>query len=206
MIAYLKGTLLLREGDSVVIVAGGVGYELRLPLPALEPLGLPGSPAEVWVHTNVREDAIDLYGFSSPAQRALFRLLIGAPKVGPSLALLVMSAVSPADLSTSVRSGDTSRLTRVKGIGKKTAETLLFNLKDKVLEIAASGGPGPPGSPGSDNRKLAYPVADELISALLALGYRPAQAEAGAQAARQRAPDAGLAGLVREALNVLQRL
>jgi Holliday junction DNA helicase RuvA len=202
MIAYLKGTLLLREGDSVVIVAGGVGYELRLPLSALEPLGIPGSAAEVWVHTNVREDAIDLYGFSSLAQRSLFRLLIGVPKVGPSLALTIMSAVTPADLSAAVRSGDVSRLTRVRGIGKKTAETLLFNLKDKVLEISASGGTSGP----VDRRNLAHPTADELVSALLGLGYRPAQAEAGAQAARQRAPEADLPLLLREALNVLQHL
>jgi holliday junction DNA helicase RuvA len=202
MIAYLKGTLLLREGDTAVIVTGGVGYELRLTQSSLETLGLPGAPVEVWVHTNVREDAIDLYGFSSPAQRSLFRLLLGVPKVGPSLALLVMGAVTPADLSAAVRSGDTSRLTRVKGIGRKTAEALLFNLKDRVLEIALSGGGQGPESPSRPVR----PVADELISALLALGYRPAQAEAGADAARERAPDAALPLLVREALKALQRL
>jgi Holliday junction DNA helicase RuvA len=202
MIAYLKGTLLLREGDSAVIVAGGVGYELRLPQPALETLGLPGAPAEVFVHTNVREDSIDLYGFSSPAQRSLFRLLIGVPKVGPSLALLVMGAVTPRDLSAAVRSGDTSRLTRVKGIGRRTAEALLFNLKDRVLEIAVSG----EGQGSAPQDRFDRPVADELVSALLALGYRPAQAEAGAQAARERAPEADFPLLVREALKVLQRL
>jgi Holliday junction DNA helicase RuvA len=177
-----------------------VGYELRLPQPALDTLGPTGSPVEVWVHTNVKEDAIDLYGFSSPAQLSLFRLLIGVPKVGPSLALLVMGSLTPSELAAAVRGGDTARLTRVKGIGRKTAETLLFNLKDRVLEIAASSGGQRPG-PAS---RIERPAADELISALLALGYRPAQAEAGAQAARERTPEADLSILVREALKVLQ--
>jgi Holliday junction DNA helicase RuvA len=200
MIAYLKGTLLRREGDGAVVVTGGVGYELRLPQPALDTLGPTGSTVDVWVHTNVKEDAIDLYGFSSPAQLSLFRLLIGVPKVGPSLALLVMGSLTPAELATAVRAGDTARLTRIKGIGRKTAETLLFNLKDRFLEIAASSGGQRPG-PAS---RIERPAGDELISALLALGYRPAQAEAGAQAARERTPEADLSILVREALKVLQ--
>jgi len=200
MIAYLKGTLLLREGDGAVVVTGGVGYELRLPQPALDNLGPTGSTVELWVHTNVKEDAIDLYGFSSPSQRSLFRLLIGVPKVGPSLALLVMGALTPADLVAAVRAGEPSRLTHVKGIGRKTAETLLFNLKDRVLEIAVSGEVSRPGA----FERSARPPSDELISALLALGYRPAQAEAGAQAARERTPETDLSILVREALKVLQ--
>jgi Holliday junction DNA helicase RuvA len=200
MIAYLKGTLLWRDGDGAMVLAGGVGYELRFSQPDLEALGPLGRPVEVWVHTNVREDAIDLYGFSSPAQRSLFRLLLGIPKVGPSLALLVMGSLTPSDLASAVRSGDTARLTRIKGIGRKTAETLLFNLKDRVLEIAASSTGLRPGTSERQERS----ASDELISALLALGYRPAQAEAAAQAVRNRAPEADLSILVREALKVLQ--
>jgi len=218
MIAYLRGTLLTRDGESVLVVAHGVGYELRMAASALERLagrgsstpssagGLPSLEVELYVHTAVREDAIDLYGFPTLPERVLFRLLLGVPKVGPSLALLIMSALSASDIARAVQRQDPLAFTRVKGIGKKTAENLLFHLKDKALEIAATaseqessasaargGFPGPSGP------------EDELVAALVALGYRTQQAEEAAQRARERLPDAGLDPLVREALRVLRQ-
>ena len=128
MIAYLTGTLLSREGDEAVVLCGGVGYALRLPGPVADGLPPSGGAVSLWVHTSVKEDAIDLYGFASARQRALFQLFLTVPNVGPKMALLLMGSVPPAALSKAVQLGDLATLTRVKGIGKKTAEALLFHL------------------------------------------------------------------------------
>ena len=202
MIAYLSGTLLSREGDEAIVVCAGVGYALRLPGPVAESLGPSGGSVTLWVHTAVKEDALDLYGFASARERALFQLFLGVPNVGPKLALLLMGSVPPALLSKAIQHGDTAALTRVKGIGKKTAEALLFHLKDRALEIAATAAEGFD-HPGTSPRPAL--ANDELLAALLALGYRPAQAEAGAERARERLPGATLEKLLREALNVLRQ-
>jgi holliday junction DNA helicase RuvA len=217
MIAYLRGTLLVREGESALVVAHGVGYELRMPASALDRLvgrgssaggGTAGLEVELYVHTAVREDAIDLYGFATLPERVLFRLLLGVPKVGPGLALLIMSALSASDIARAVQHQDPLVFTRVKGIGKKTAENLLFHLKDRALEIAATASEQESRSTGAHG---GFPAVsgpeDELVAALVALGYRTAQAEEAAQRARERLPDAdaGLDPLVREALRVLRQ-
>jgi Holliday junction DNA helicase RuvA len=218
MIAYLRGTLLVREGESALVVAHGVGYELRMPASALDRLvgrgsapgtgtvGAGGMEVELYVHTAVREDAIDLYGFATLPERVLFRLLLGVPKVGPGLALLIMSALSASDIARAVQHQDPLAFTRVKGIGKKTAENLLFHLKDRALEIAATASEQEATSaPARGGFPSASGPQDELIAALVALGYRTAQAEDAAQRARERLPDAGLDPLVREALRVLRQ-
>jgi Holliday junction DNA helicase RuvA len=201
-IGYLQGTLLNRDATSATVLVSGVGYELRLPSGTLEGLGPLGAAVELWIHTSVKEEAIELFGFGSEQERALFRLLVEVPKVGPSMALLLMSSLTPAELATAIRTGDLARLTRVKGIGKKTAETLLFHLKDRALQIAAAAVGAPPATGASV--VLRPTQSDELVAALLALGYRLAQAEVAAQRARERLPAADLALLVREALQVIR--
>jgi holliday junction DNA helicase RuvA len=201
-IGYLHGTLLHRDSATATVVVAGVGYELRLPGGTLEGLGPLGGSVELWVHTSVKEEAIELFGFASERERALFRLLVEVPKVGPAMALLLMSSLTPAELAAAIRTGDLARLTRVKGIGKKTAETLLFHLKDRALQIAAATA-GTSASGVASEAPRAAPL-DELVAALLALGYRLAQAEVAAQRARERLPGADLALLVREALQVIR--
>jgi Holliday junction DNA helicase RuvA len=206
MIAYIRGTLLAREGDVVLVAAHGVGYELRLTasaasrMPAEGPPGSPGYEVELYVHTAVRDDAIDLYGFRTLSERALFRLLLGVPKVGPALALLIMGSLTAAEIARAVQKQDALAFSRVKGIGKKTAENLLFHLKDQALEIAATA---------ADQEAEAVappsPPVDELVAALVALGYRAAQAEGAAQRARERLPGAELDPLVREALRIVRQ-
>jgi Holliday junction DNA helicase RuvA len=205
MIAYIRGTLLAREGDVVLVVSHGVGYELRMPTsafaraPVASSAGFP-SEVELYVHTAVREDAIDLYGFSTLSERALFRLLLGVPQVGPALALLIMSALSAAEIARAVQRQDALAFTRVKGIGKKKAESLLFHLKDRALEIAATA------ADQEAEIKAGGPLpGDELVAALVALGYRSAQAEGAAQLARERLPGAELDPLVREALRIVRQ-
>jgi Holliday junction DNA helicase RuvA len=206
VIAYIRGTLLAREGDVVLVVSHGVGYELRMPTSASARVqaaatpGFPGSEVELYVHTAVREDAIDLYGFSTLSERALFRLLLGVPQVGPALALLIMSALSAAEIARAVQRQDALGFTRVKGIGKKKAESLLFHLKDRALEIAATA------ADQEAEVKAGGPLpGDELVAALVALGYRSAQAEGAAQLARERLPGAELDPLVREALRIVRQ-
>jgi Holliday junction DNA helicase RuvA len=201
MIAYLAGSLFSLEGDEAIVLCGGVGYLLRLPTPTASALGPAGSAVTLWVHTAVKEDSLDLYGFASARQRALFQLLLAVPNVGPKLALLLMSSVPPAVLAKAVQQGDIPTLTRVKGIGKKTAEALLFHLKDRALEIAAMAAEGL-GMAVEAERTMA--PDDDLLAALLALGYRPAQAEVAAAQAREKLPGAELDPLVREALKVLR--
>lgn len=201
MIAYLTGTLLSRVGDEAIVVCAGVGYTLRLPGPVANGLGPSGELVSLWVHTAVKEDAIDLYGFASARERALFQLLLGVPNVGPKLALLLMSSLPPSQLAKAVQHADLAALTRVKGIGKKTAEALLFHLKDRALEIAATADQGFSPTPQAQGA----PQSDELVSALLALGYKPAQADAAAKRARERLPDGLLDPLLREALKVLRQ-
>ncbi len=203
MIAYVRGSLLSRDGDLVLVVAHGVGYELRMTASAaarLSVAGAPGFDVELFVHTAVREDAIDLYGFPTLPERALFRLLLGVPKVGPSLALLIMSGLTAAEISRSVHKQDALAFTRVKGIGKKTAENLLFHLKDKAMEIAATAA-----NQEAESKAVAPSPGDELVAALVALGYRAAQAEGAAQLARERLPGAELDPLVREALRIVRQ-
>jgi Holliday junction DNA helicase RuvA len=201
MIAYLTGTLFHQKGDEAIVLCAGVGYLLRLPTPTAGALGAEGSQVSLWVHTAVKEDALDLYGFASARQRSLFQLLLEVPNVGPKLALLLMSSVPPAVLAKAVQQGDIPTLTRVKGIGKKTAEALLFHLKDRALEVAAMATEGI-GVAVAIERPAA--PADDLLAALLALGYRPAQAEAAAAQAREKSPGGGLEVLVREALKALR--
>ncbi len=199
-IGYLQGTLAEREAGAVTVVAGGVGYELRVPAGTFDALGATGSVVTLWVQTSVKKDAIELFGFGTQRERALFRLLVSVPKVGPALALLLMSALPPEELARAVRAGDLSSLVRIKGIGRKTAETLLFHLKDRALEIAAAESlPAP-------SRTTAAAPSDELVAALVSLGYRPGQAADAAREARGQLPDGDLATLLRKALNVIAAL
>ncbi|MHB1846459.1 MAG: Holliday junction branch migration protein RuvA [Deltaproteobacteria bacterium] len=198
----MQGTLLHRDALGAVLLVGGVGYELRLPSRTAERLGPVGGPVELWVHTSVKEDALDLFGFSSHGERALFRLLLEVPKVGPSMALLLLSALSPGELAQVVLRGDIARLTQVKGIGRKTAEALLFHLKDRAQEIGVVASDAP--RSGQSQPPARAHASDELVSALLGLGYRPAQAEGAARAAHEALPGAELPALLREALKTLR--
>ena len=170
-----------------------------MPAGSADELGPLGGPVELWVHTSVKEDALDLFGFTSLGERARFRLLLEVPKVGPALALILMGSLSPAELALAVRQGDLARLTRVKGIGKKTAENLLFQLKDRVMELAASGA-----TSAHPLGVSTAPTGAERVAALMALGYRPAQAEQAAVKARERQPGGELGALLREALQTLR--
>jgi len=193
MIGRLAGRVVSDEPSGALVVdVGGVGYEVATPVGTR---GRAESNGEVvlFVHTHVREDAFDLFGFASEADRRVFRLLIGVPNVGPKTALGVLSALSADDLSRAVDTGDVARLTRVPGIGKKTAERLVLELKEKLPRLGSRDEVGTPKPAPSDD-------ARKLQSALTNMGYRPGEAERAVKALGDRVGRAPLADLLREAL------
>jgi Holliday junction DNA helicase RuvA len=191
MIGYLKGTVQFSDLDAVCIVVGGVGYRVLMPLPDLARLSKPGSDAEAYIHTHVREDAIVLYGFSSRDSLSLFERLTGVSGVGPRTALSLLSGLDAESLVRCIAEGDEARLTKVPGVGKKTAQRIILELGDKLAKQSLSSGLG--GGAGG-------PV-DDLRSALANLGYKTPQIERAVQKLKTLLDEGkDLSALVREAL------
>ena len=175
----------------------GVGYVLLTPVGALGRARAEGGEVEFFVHTHVREDALDLYGFPNELERRVFRLLLGIPNVGPKTALGVLSSLSVDELARAVAASDLGRLGKVPGIGRKTAERLILELKDKIGEVEAEGRAAAPGAPAPGTR-------GRLVSALTNMGYRPSEAEKAVASLGQRVDSAPLADLLKAALAELR--
>jgi holliday junction DNA helicase RuvA len=194
VIARLRGVVLEKSLGDAVLDVQGVGYRVALSLLSLARLPAEGQGAEVRVRTVVREDAIELVGFLSAEEEQMFLLLTSVSHVGPKLALAVLSGLEVADLAMALSQGEVARLTRIHGVGKKTAERLVLELKDKAKELAT----GAPAVGTSGARR-------DLVSALENLGYRPGDAEAVAEAVAGRlGAEAPFEALFREALRTLQ--
>lgn len=174
MIARIHGKLLHKTTESVIVDASGVGYELYIPLSTYYNIGDDG-PVTLYVYTHVKEDALQLYGFSSAEEKAVFSLLIGVSGVGPKLARNILSGIAVAELASALADADKARLNAIPGIGAKTAERLILELKDKVGELRKGGAPSAP----TDT------VTDDVVSALGNLGYKPSQAEAAVKSAKE---------------------
>lgn len=171
MIALLTGTLAQKEIDQVIVDVAGVGYRLMIPLSTF--YALPeGGNVRLHVFTHVKEDAIHLYGFLTPAEKEMFALLLSVSGVGPRLALAILSNLPPEELRSALWNGDSRRLSSVPGIGKKTAERLILELKEKVRRLGAP--PAVPNASGSVHTPAS--VLEDALSALLNLGYKENQA------------------------------
>ncbi len=195
MIAYLRGTLIEKSPSRLILDVGGVGYDVQVPLSTFYGLGEPGTEATLRVHTHVREDVIALYGFATMLEQQLFEKLIGISGIGPKLALAVLSGIEPADLIRAVRAQDVARLTAIPGVGKKTAERIGLELKDR-LPAAVHPGDHAPSGPATEDQLRA-----DLLSALLNLGYqRPAAEKAIERTARA---DIGFEQALRDVLRAL---
>lgn len=214
MIARLAGTLVGKSLEVAVVDAGGVGYEVRIPLSAFAALPDVGERVVLHVHTHVREDAIQLYGFPTADEKVIFELLIGVSGIGPRLAITLLSGLSARDLVTAIAQGRLDRLRAIPGVGKKTAERLVVELKDRVLKLpdglGRAGAAGPLASPSAgpsgsgDGGGEAADVEADLLSALVNLGYTRGVAEkAIARVRGTRREPASLADLLRETLRVL---
>lgn len=170
MIGRLSGTLLVKQPPHLLVDVNGVGYELEAPMSTIYELPAVGQPVVLFVHQLVREDAVSLYGFHREAERALFRTLLKVSGVGAKTALAILSGASADEFARLVRLGEIAALTRIPGIGKKTAERIVVELRDRVDGIGAVAGGGLAAGPPTD------PVGEARV-ALEALGYKPAEAE-----------------------------
>jgi len=204
MIGRLTGRIVGTESDgSVVLDVGGVGYELATPLGTLGRAHADdGGRVTLWVHTHVREDALALFGFADDPEREAFRMLIGVSNVGPKIAIAVLGALPVAELSRAVARRDLAALTAVSGIGKKIAERLLLELRDKlpVPPVRFASVPtGPATVPAQGTGE------DRLKGALTGMGFKPAEADRAMAALESRMTSAPLEELLREALALLAR-
>ena len=194
MIAQLRGRLLRKDTQEAVVDVGGVGYSVTIPVSTFYRLGEAGTEVTLLTHTHVREDALALFGFLTAAEQILFERLIAVAGVGPRLAIGILSGIETPDLVGALRSGDVARLTRIPGVGKKTAERLVVELKDKMsgLEGVDPVAEAPAAGPQED-----------LVSALLHLGYSRPEAERGVDKALAQGSDAPFEELLRRTLRVL---
>jgi Holliday junction DNA helicase RuvA len=195
MIGHLTGHLIRKRPQEVVVDVGGVGYRVTIPISTFYRLGEDGSPVSLRIHTHVREDALALYGFVSEGEEDLFERLIGVAGVGPRLAINILSGIEAAELTEALRAGDLPRLTRVPGVGKKTAERLILELKDKL----------PPASTTEVAPTLPSVKRDDLVSALGNLGYSRSEAERAIERASKDSADGRFEDLLRAALQILSR-
>jgi Holliday junction DNA helicase RuvA len=199
MIAFLRGRLLEKHPNRVTVDVQGVGYDVAVPLSTFYTLGDPGAEVALRIHTHVREEALALFGFATPLELLLFERLIAISGIGPRLALAVLSGIEPADLVRAVRGQDTARLTAIPGVGKKTAERIGLELKDRLPAhvVAAAGAPAPSGEGAG--------LREDLLSALVNLGYQRAAAEKAIDRVLRGAGGASFEASLREVLKTLTR-
>lgn len=172
MISYVRGPLVEIEEDVVVVEAGGIGYNIHVPLSVLEELPRIGTEVRIYTYFQVREDAMSLYGFLNRQDLSMFRQLIGVNGIGPKAALGILSTLRPDDLRLAILSGDAKTISRAPGVGAKTAQRVILDLKDKVnLEDMLPGGDAGASSGNAGGAGMAGSAAMEAISALAALGY-----------------------------------
>jgi Holliday junction DNA helicase RuvA len=194
LIAQLTGRILRKAPQAVVIDVAGVGYKASIPVSTFYRLGEEGSEVSLRIHTHVREDALALYGFASAAEQTLFERLIDVAGVGPRLAVNILSGIEADDLVEALRSSDVARLVRIPGVGRKTAERLVVELKDKMP--AATPAPGEAAASGLTPK-------DDLLSALANLGYSRGEAERGVERALRDNGSGRFEDLLRRALQVV---
>jgi len=200
MIAFLRGRVVDKQPNRVIVDIQGVGYDVHVPLSTYYEIGEEGSDVALRVHTHVREDALQLYGFLTDLERQLFERLIGISGIGPKLAVAVLSGMDPRDLVTSVQRADVARLTGIPGVGKKTAERIILELKDRLAHLAAPAA-SDTGSILSEPDRL----RTDLLSALQNLGYHRPQAEKAIESAMQSMTDPTLEQALKAALRELMR-
>ena len=199
MIAHLRGRISDKHPNRVVVDVGGVGYDVFVPLSTFYGMGEPGSDIVLRIHTHVREDALQLYGFATPLEQELFERLIGVSGIGPKVALAVLSGIEPQELIRAIERGDLARLTAIPGVGKKTSERIVLELKDRLPRVSAAA------IAASDGDTQTAPLRDDVISALVNLGYHRPLAEKAAVSAVKVVPDAGFERTLKQALRELAK-
>lgn len=199
MIAFLRGRLLEKHPSRVIVDVEGVGYEVHVPLSTFFDMVEPGSEISLRVYTHVREDTLALFGFASALEQQIFERLISISGIGPKLALAVLSGIEPAHFVTAVERGDVARLTAIPGIGKKTAERIGLELKDRLPALAA------PVTAGDQPAETARDLRHDLLSALLNLGYHRPLAEKAVDAALKSTTDRTFERLLKQSLREIAK-
>jgi len=205
VIAQLKGLLADKGLDAVVVDVGGVGFAVSISLNTLAVLPQVGQPVGLYTYLQVREDALQLYGFATPEERRAFELCIAVSGIGPKIALSVLSGLDARGLAKVITEGDVNRLKRVPGIGAKTAERLVLELRDKVDRIGLGADSGPARGEVKVKGRAVGGIESDVTTALCNLGYKPSDAERAAETALKEDPGATIEAVLRRALRLLQR-
>ena len=196
MIALLRGTLLEKHPNQAIVEAGGVGYDVTIPVSTFTHLPDAGAEVRLRIHTHVREDALALYGFLTQDEKALFEKLIGVSGIGPTLAVKVLSGLAAPDLIRAIHRGEVERLVRIPGVGKKTAERMVLELRDKLPAVTGEEREPPAAALSA--------VDQDVLSALLNLGCARPQAEAAVRKAKAAGAPSDFEPLFRRALELVR--
>lgn len=207
MIAHLSGKLLLKGATSVIVDVNGVGYEVTIPLSTAYELGEAGSDVALRIYTVVREDALQLYGFQTGRERELFILLIGVSGIGAKSAIAMLSSMTADEIATAIRTNNLAKLVSTPGVGKKTAERLVIELRDKITQLSspvldeaiAANGNGKPAKPSIDS------IYDDALEALTSLGYAKPQAERALKTTMSDGGEVTVEALLKRSLRVLSK-
>ncbi len=209
MIAYLSGNLLFKQATSVIIDVGGVGYEVTIPVTTFYDMAEPGAQISLRIYTHVREDALNLFGFNTARERELFMLLISVSGIGPKSGIAMLSGMNADEIITAIRTNNLARLTSIPGVGKKTAERLVIELRDKMAaltsaafeeELAARAAAGGGVMPPSEDA-----LREDTLSALINLGYQRAAAEKAMMQATSEGGELSVELLLRRSLRHLSK-
>jgi len=196
MIAHLRGKLLAKHPNQAIVETAGVGYDVTISVPTFSDLPAVGAEVALHIHTHVREDLIALYGFLRPSEKLLFEKLITVSGIGPKLAITILSGMAADEMVAAIRGNDVARLTRIPGIGKKTAERMVLELRDK---LPAAGPATAPAVPAMNA------IEEDVLSALLNLGYQRANAEKALSTATKNGKAGSFDAMFRDALAVLSK-
>ena len=199
MISHLSGTLFEKSTQSIIIEVGGVGYEIFVPLSTFYALPEHHEPVSLHIHTHVREDALVLFGFSTRLEKSLFLMLVSVSGIGPKLSANILSGMGAEELLRAIAAGDAPRLQAIPGIGKKTAERISLELKDRAAKFSGDSEIPPIQTPGTQTERR----MEDTLSALLNLGYSAKMARAAITKAGSRVTDKTLEALIKESLKIL---
>jgi Holliday junction DNA helicase RuvA len=199
MIAHLRGRLLEKHPNRVIVDVNGVGYDVHVPLSTFYEMAEPGEEIALRIHTHVREDALLLYGFATPLELQIFERLISVSGIGPKLALAVLSGIEPNELVSAIRTSNVARLTGIPGIGRKIAERIGLELKDKMASFVAAE------MAASHTTAAGETLRDDVLSALMNLGYHRPLAERAVDAAIKKSSGSSFESVLKDALRELAR-
>ena len=206
MIAHLSGTLLSKQATSVIVDVGGVGYEVTIPLSTFYDLEDMGSTVQLRIYTHVREDTLQLFGFKTARERELFLKIISVTGIGPKLGITLLSGMTADEMIASIRTNNLARLTLIPGVGRKTAERLIMELREKVAELSSAQLEEELGAKPEAAELTEDTVRADALSALLNLGYQRSGAEKAIDGALGEGGDITVESILRRALKKLARV